>query len=344
MALDVLDTAEAWAKEGRRTALATVTQTWGSAPRPVGSHMLVDDTGDFVGSVSGGCVESSVILAAMDVVASGVPQVLNFGVADELAWKAGLSCGGHIEIFIEPVTRDETAGMPVSLLVQLNAARRDRRLCMVVTDRLACRSALVFPDDASISGDLAAMVAARFASLASGAASIGEERYFFRVHQPPLRLVLIGAVHIAQTLVTLAGALGYDLVIVDPRELFASEARFGGVRLITEWPRVALAALGVDRSTACVTLTHDPKLDDDALHYVLARDCFYVGALGSRTSHAGRLERLRRAGVSDDQLQRINAPVGLKIGALTPEEIAVSILAQVIAAWRADRLDKGTPL
>ncbi len=231
--------------------------------------------------------------------------------------------------------------MHLSLLRDLNASREKRRTCMVVTEQATGRSDLIFPD---VAHSYSAAISDRFASGASGEVVVDDRRYFVRVHAPPVRIVIIGAVHIAQTLVTLAAALGYETVIVDPRTLFASEARFPTARLITDWPAAALETLGIDRSTACVTLAHDPKLDDDALRYVLPLDGFYVGALGSRKSHAKRVERLLAAGIPDQQIQRIHAPVGLPIGALTPEEIAISIMAQIVATWRADRVaEKSRP-
>lgn len=228
--------------------------------------------------------------------------------------------------------------MHLSLLEKLNAARQQRQACMVVTDLATGRSGLVFPGIDHAYAAIEGQISDRFVSGASGEAVVDGARYFLRVYVPPVRLVIIGAVHIAQSLVTLADVLGYEAIVIDPRAIFASRQRFPAVRLITDWPGVALARLGMDRSTACVTLTHDPKLDDDALQYVLPLDCFYVGALGSRKTHARRVERLLEAGVPHHLTQRIAAPVGLPIGALTPEEIAVSIMAQVIATWRADRV------
>lgn len=228
--------------------------------------------------------------------------------------------------------------MHVSLLHELNAARSERRTCMVVTDLGAGKSELIFPGLDHGWPEIAQDITDHFASGASGEVVAGERRFFLRPHIPPLRIIVVGAVHIAQALGSIAATLGYEMVIIDPRTLFASQDRFPAARLITDWPKVALPTLGVDRATACVMLTHDPKLDDDALRYVLPLDCFYVGALGSRKTHAKRIARLLGEGIAQEQIDRIHAPIGLAIGALTPEEIALSIVAEIVAAWRAERI------
>ena len=228
--------------------------------------------------------------------------------------------------------------MHISLLHDLNTARSERRTCMVVTDLTTVQSELVFPELDHRYPELAQAIAEHFASGTSGEAMAGSVPYFLRTHIPPLRIVVIGAVHIAQALVSIAATLGYETVIVDPRTLFASKERFPTAQLITDWPKDALPTLWIDRATACIMLTHDPKLDDDALRYALQRDCFYIGALGSRKTHAKRIARLQQAGIPMDQIERIHAPIGLAIGALTPEEIAVSIIAEIVATWRSDRV------
>ena len=161
-----------------------------------------------------------------------------------------------------------------------------------------------------------------------------EGKVFLTVHVPPTRLVIIGAVHISQALAPIAALLGYDVTVVDPRTAFASEERFPGVKVIAEWPETALPPLGVDRYTAFVALTHDPKVDDPALLHALERDCFYIGALGSRKTHGRRIERLKEQGAKDEQLARIHAPIGLPIGAISPPEIAVAIMGEITSRLR----------
>jgi xanthine dehydrogenase accessory factor len=229
--------------------------------------------------------------------------------------------------------------MKLATLAALNAARRARHGIVLVTDLESGEERLVADKD--VAGDTLAMPLAE--QLRKGKSAMiehGGRRYFLTVHVPPVALVMIGAVHISQALVPLARLVGYDPVIVDPRTAFATPERFPGVRLIAEWPDIALPGLGVDRYTAFVALTHDPKIDDPALQHALARECFYVGALGSRKTQARRLDRLKTAGLSDAALSRIHAPIGLDIGAISPAEIAVSIVAEITAALRLESGEK----
>jgi xanthine dehydrogenase accessory factor len=222
--------------------------------------------------------------------------------------------------------------MDLSLLSALNAARADRRAAVLVTDLDGMAPARLVTE-ATLAGDvLEEPIRAALRSGRSGV--VAETRTFLAVQVPPARMVIIGAVHISQALVPMARMVGYDPVIVDPRTAFATPERFPDVVLKAEWPDVALPPLGVDRYTAFIALTHDPKIDDPALLHAFEKDCFYIGALGSRRTHAKRVERLTAAGASDEAVARIKAPVGLAIGAISPAEIAVSVLAEVTQAWR----------
>jgi xanthine dehydrogenase accessory factor len=222
--------------------------------------------------------------------------------------------------------------MDLALLSALNTARADRRAAVLVTDLDGLSPARLVTEE-TLAGDV--LEEPIRAALRSGRSGVVDEtRTFLTVQVPPARMVIIGAVHISQALVPMARMLGYDPVIVDPRTAFATPERFPDVTLKAEWPDVALPPLGVDRYTAFIALTHDPKIDDPALMHAFARDCFYIGALGSRRTHAKRVERLTAAGASPEAVARIRAPVGLAIGAISPAEIAVSILAEVTQAWR----------
>lgn len=223
--------------------------------------------------------------------------------------------------------------MKLDLLQALNTERAARRAAVLVTDIASGAQRLVRAAEAT-ADPLADLVAQHLRTGKSGMAETPTGRVFLTVHVPPPRLVVIGAVHISQALAPMAKLLGYDVTIVDPRTAFASPERFPDVPLIAEWPDVALPPLGVDRYTAFVALTHDPKIDDPALLHALARDCFYVGALGSRKTHARRVERLTAAGLDAATIARIHAPIGLSIGAVSPPEIAVSILAEITARLR----------
>ena len=228
--------------------------------------------------------------------------------------------------------------MKAATLKALMKARADKAATALITDLESGAQTVVV--DGVASGDIAMGPAmARFVEDAltadkSMTADLNGQRYFIQIFNPPRRLIIIGAVHIAQVFSAMAAMAGYEVIVVDPRGAFATEARFPKVTLSTEWPDEALEALDIDKRTAIVTLTHDPKLDDPALKVALAREPFYIGALGSRKTHASRVERLTAAGISQQAIERINAPVGMDIGAVSPAEIAVSILAQMTAALR----------
>lgn len=299
----VIAAAREWA--GAPMALATVVSTWGSAPRPRGSHMLVHADGRFEGSVSGGCVENDIIATAAQVI-GGAPAVLKrYGVEDAAAWEVGLPCGGEIAVLVQPVAAH---GFDPELFERIAEARGAGRSLSVSTD------------------------------LDSGQSSLRpvEGAAFVNRYDPPRRLLIVGAVQIAQSLVGLAVPLGIQTIVIDPRERFLTAERFPGVTLDDRWPDEAIEALGPSRTSAVVTLSHDPKIDDPALIAALAAPTGYVAALGSRRSHAARLERLTAMGVSEDRCARIDAPAGLAIGAIGPAEIALSIAAAMVQAWRSD--------
>jgi xanthine dehydrogenase accessory factor len=225
--------------------------------------------------------------------------------------------------------------MKLDVLAALNTERAARRAAIVVSNIATAEQRLV--KAAEIAKDpLGAILAERLRSGKSGMADSDEGRVFLTVHVPAAQLFAIGAVHISQALAPIAKLLGYDVTIVDPRTAFASPERFPDVKIIAEWPDKALPSLGIDRYTAFVALTHDPKIDDPALLYALARDCFYIGALGSRKTHGRRVDRFKQEGIGDAEISRIHAPIGLNIGAVSPAEIAVSIIAQITESLRRE--------
>src|SRR5947199_7061340 len=224
--------------------------------------------------------------------------------------------------------------MKLEILKTLNAERAARRAAVVVTDVATGRQRLV--KAAEVARDpLKEEIEKHIRRGKSGMVEMPAGKAFLTVHVPPPQLVITGAVHISQALAPIARLLGYDVTIVDPRTAFASIERFPDVKVIAEWPDIALPPLGIDRYTAFVALTHDPKIDDPALTHALARDCFYIGALGSKQTHARRIERLKAQGLSDAALARIHSPIGLPIGAVSPSEIAVAILGEITARLRA---------
>ena len=310
--------AYAWAQAGRGAALATVVETWGSAPRRVGAQLAIAADGEMQGSVSGGCVEGAVVVEALEAIEDGTPRLLEYGVSDGDAFAVGLACGGKIRVLVEPVG---AKAMPFDVLGDLVRAR-------------AARQPVAY--QVPLSGGVGRLVtggyADRFRMDRSGVEDDGDT--FVAIHNPPLRLVIVGAVHIAQALVPMAQVAGFDAVVIDPREAFGSQARFPDAQVINVWPDAAMETVGVDTRSAIVLLTHDPKLDDPALHIALRSDAFYIGALGSKRTHASRVARLEEAGFTAADIARINGPVGLDIGAASPPEIAVSILSQMIQALR----------
>jgi xanthine dehydrogenase accessory factor len=326
---DPLTSALAWMDSRHKVAVATVTRTWGSAPRPAGSQMAVRDDGAFTGSVSGGCVEGAVIGEAQNALHDGKVRNLKFGVSDADAWAVGLACGGTIEVHVAPVL--DVARQ--ALLAELNSARAAQRTTVLATELSGGEDRLLFPDgDANDALTEAARVQARRDQ--SAAVDIEGRSWFLTVFNPPLDLAIIGAVHIAQPLSRIGTLTGYSVRVIDPRTAFASPERFPGLALGHEWPDEALATQPLAARSAIVALTHDPKFDDPALAAALKSPAFYIGALGSRTTHARRLDRLKAQGFSENELARIHGPIGLDIGARSPAEIAVAILAQMTAILR----------
>jgi xanthine dehydrogenase accessory factor len=294
---DVREQAERWLARGDRVALATVVATRRSAPRPVGSKLIVSERGELFGSVSGGCVESEVAVQAAEVLASGEPRLLSYGITDDQAWEVGLPCGGEIDVFVQPLAEVPADGDGV-LVTRLEGER-------------AGQVELAELDVGS-----------------SGIVELEGEQVFAEVLGPPPRLVVVGATDTAEALCRLAGALGWQTVVVDPRPALVTRDRLPSPeKLITAWPDELEA--GAD--TAVVVLTHEERLDVPALTTALASEAFYVGAIGSRKTQAKRRERLLEAGVSEERLERLSGPAGLDLGADTPAETAVSILAEILA-------------
>lgn len=318
------EAARAFLDAGKGAALATVIETWGSSPRPVGAQLAISSEGEMVGSVSGGCVEGAVIHAGLDAIKDGQCRVLEFGVSDEDAFAVGLACGGTIRVMVEPVGTGQ--GLPTALLDELIARREARKPAALVTDIESWERQLCNEPE----GPLAEAIAQGFISDRSRL----EGSRFVHIHNPPLRLIVVGAVHIAQPLLAMARLAGYDVTLIDPRETFAADHRFPGETILQDWPDEAIEALAPDARTAIVTLTHDPKFDDAALKTALGSDAFYIGALGSTRTHAKRLARLEADGVPREMLDRIHAPIGLDIGAKSPAEIAISIMAEMTERLR----------
>ncbi len=306
----VLSQAGRWRELGRRVAVATVVATRRSAPRPVGSKLVVSETGQLAGSVSGGCVENDVVLAAQDVLAGGPPRLLTYGITDEMAFGVGLPCGGEIDVFVEELT---------------DAERPDVTLTVVAGEGVGERL-----DDPGL------LEAARRRGR-SHVLELGERTVLADVSAPPPRLFVYGAVDTAEALCRAAKLLGWRTVVADARASFATPERIPSAdELLLLWPDEALDRVQPDLGTAVVVLTHDDKFDLPLIRGALASDAFYVGWIGSRRNQERRRGLLREEGVTDDELDRIAGPSGLDIGADTPAETAISMLAEIIAV-RANR-------
>jgi xanthine dehydrogenase accessory factor len=331
---DVLTDITVWTSRGDRTALATVVDAQRSAPRPVGTKMAVNEYGEVIGGVSGGCVEGAVVEIADRVIGGDQPRLVHFGIADSEAWDVGLPCGGEIDVWVQAyqpgpfaeiaraggraaeITLLEGAGPGAKLLVQADGARSGTLGAPELDDdALRAAEELLWTD-----------------------ASVRRGSLFFDVVAPPPRLILFGAVDIAGSLCRLARDAGWRPFVVDPRARFATPERFPDAEaVIASWPEEALQQLGgIDPATSIAVLTHDPKLDDAVLGLALRSSARFVGAMGSKRAQARRRERLLGAGFREAELERISAPLGLDLGATSGEETALSILAEVVAA-RHDR-------
>lgn len=310
---DILEFVERCLAEGRRFAIAVVTQTWGSSPRPIGSMMAVAEDGSIAGSVSGGCVESAVIEAAQKALSSGSGEILRFDQLDpEDVWSVGLSCGGKIEVLVSLPGGD-----------WMEAFER-------------ARANVAF--DLEIWEQGARIHELPLAPRNGGEKGLGDEGFFLYHHRWADQLLILGGVHIAVPLIAIAKALGFQTILIEPRPAFADPSRFEVEpdETLEEWPDKALEQVHLDGSTYAVLLTHDPKIDDAALRILLRSEIRYIGALGSRTTQEQRRSRLREEGFTPEEVARISGPVGLDIGAITPAEIAVSILAEIVQVRRTD--------
>lgn len=337
---EIWQVVQQWQAEKQQVALATVIQVTGSSLRPEGSKLVISSGGAIHGSVTGGCVEGAVFEEAREVLKDRAPRLLSYGVTNQQAWDVGLSCGGSVEILVEAMdTPDWQAVLPP--LARVLAENQLAALLTIIRGDDVGKKMLVLPDgqthgslgnkelDQEAIGNLPENWATRLPlqiTLKNG------EELFADFIVPPPRLVIIGASHIAIPLVALANTLQFHTIVVDARSAFATRERFPHAHeLIVGWPADVLQQLKLDAATCVVALSHDDKLDNPALLFAITSPARYIGALGSRTTNAKRLEDLRAEGAKEQDLKRIHAPVGLKIGARQPEEIALSIMAEIVA-------------
>ncbi|GAA1183359.1 XdhC family protein [Ornithinimicrobium humiphilum] len=354
---EVLDKLLAWWDEGHPVAMGTVVGTWKSAPRQPGAAMLVGLDGEAVGSVSGGCVEGAVYELGQEVIASGTPVLQRYGVSDDEAMGVGLTCGGILDVFVERVSREDfpelgevaediAAGRPVAVVTVVehpDPALLGRHLVLRPEGEPTAGSLGSERLDAAVSDDARGMLAqGRTATLEYGPE--GERRgeglrVFVASYAPRPRMLVFGAIDFAAAVARVGSFLGYRVTVCDARPVFATRSRFPEAdEVVVSWPHryveQEIAAGRLDARTVACVLTHDPKFDVPLLEVLLgegAPDLAYVGAMGSRRTHENRLERLREAGLTDEQLARLRSPIGLDLGARTPEETAISIAAEIIA-------------
>ena len=294
-----------WRELGRKVAVATVVATRRSAPRPIGSKLVVSESGELAGSVSGGCVESDVVLAAQEVLAGGEPRLLTYGITDEMAFGVGLPCGGEIDVFVEELTDAERADVTLTVVAGAAVGERLHDPELEQEARRRGRSHVIELADRTVFADIAA---------------------------PPTRLFVYGAVDTAEALCRAAKLLGWRTIVADARASFATPERIPSAdELLLMWPDEALAQVQPDLGTAVIVLTHDDKFDLPLIRAALASDAFYVGWIGSRRNQDRRRGLLRDEGVTDAELERISGPAGLDVGAETPAETAVSMLGEILA-------------
>jgi len=334
---DVAAELELWLASSQPVAIATVVRISGSAPRPLGATLVARAEEKIAGSVSNGCVESAVYEEAIAVLKDGRARVVNYGISDEFAFTVGLSCGGSIDVIVEPVGALHRAA--------LEAVRSERPALLVrvvaPADRAGTVAVLTEDRAEGWSPELAELKVGALAALGEGrsrtvTARLGERDatvFLEAIAMPPL-LAIVGATHVGQALAHLAKAVGYRVVVVDPREALANAERFPGMEIVAAWPQEGLATLRFGPSSAIAILAHDDKFDHPALVAALRSAAGYVGAIGSRTTNEKRVAWLRSQGVADRDIARIHAPIGLDIGATSVEEIALAILAEIVAVRR----------
>lgn len=341
--LDIYPEIKKWVEQGKPFVWARVIRTWGSSPRPIGSVLAVSEDMEMIGSVSGGCVEGAVLKEAMEILKTGQSKRLKFGVSDEEAWAVGLTCGGAIHVFAERFLAFNKNKAELSIWQELHHAIAGNKGCVLATALFGATSnhLLVYPDG-STSGDF------DHPALVEAALKVYRERknkvieledgdYFLHLFPPKAKLLIVGAAHITADLVRLGNLYDFETIVIDPRGIFANKTQFPVPphQLHEDWPAEVFPQFELDEYTFAVLLTHDPKIDDQALHLLLRSKVAYIGALGSRRTQEKRVKRLTAAGFSEEEIARIHGPVGVDINAKRPKEIALSIMGEIVKVQNA---------
>lgn len=328
---ELLPTIDAWRAEGREFGRAVLIRVFGNGPRPEGATLLVADDGAMAGSVSGGCVEGAAAEEVGRARLDGCSRVIRFGISDEQAWGVGLACGSTIDVLIEPTVRPEVeaaaraaSGDAIAIPLPADAPAADGKPHAIAVAPMS--------DRVAIDGDLAAAAAHLVDRGRSGTVTLGQDQFFIETFARPQRVVVYGAIQAAIPLVRMARELGYRTAVADARAAFASRERFPDAdEVLVGWPDDVAAQLELSAEDAVVVMTHDPKLDEPAILTAMRAGCRYVGAMGSRRTQAARRERLLAAGLSEADLGRLRGPIGLDLGGREPAEMALAILAEIVA-------------
>jgi xanthine dehydrogenase accessory factor len=327
--LELLQLASQWGTQEHQVVIGTVINTWGSSPRPVGSVIIINELGEFEGSVSGGCIEGAVIHEALEIMKTQKEKLIEFGVSDDTAWSVGLTCGGQIEIYLEPFDKlnkllapwfDKINTSGLLLLRPLNGALPE---IIIDADVELLNTPMLGLPDGTVK-EAFKKNQAKLVNLDSGS-------IFLQPLITDHHIIIVGAVHIAQHLIPMLINLNFKVTLIDPRTAFANRARFPDIDVVHEWPQDILPNITINHQVGLVTLTHDPKIDNPAILNFLTTNAFYIGCLGSKKTHAKRTSFLKDEGFTEVDIEKISAPIGLDLGGRAPSEIALSIASEIIS-------------
>lgn len=316
-----------WQNKGQRIAMARVVETWRSSPRPAGSTLLVNELGEMIGSVSGGCVEKAVVAKSLKVLEANKPELVKYGVADDEAWEVGLSCGGALTVYVEPFFNEQDWDI-------INTCQKQNKGLIILTELNA--SGLHYFIDPEMenahSQEVNEAMRSYFLKDQNGIIEKEGVTYFCHVFPPKKRMILIGSAHITAEMISLAHQYDFETIVIDPRDTFAKKTAYADQpsQMLVNWPQEVLHDIQLDHNSYVVILSHDPKIDDEALKILLKSQARYIGALGSKRTHAKRVERLKGYGFTEEEIAKIHAPIGLPINALLPKEIALSVMSEII--------------
>ncbi|MDA0195880.1 MAG: XdhC family protein [Bacteroidetes bacterium] len=326
---DVIENISSWINKNQVVVVATVIKTWGSGPRKVGSGMVIGPGGEIAGSVSGGCVEGDVVKQSDEVRNTGISKIIHYGITDDEAWEVGLSCGGQIDILLEQITSKKCESW-----LELQQCIITNKGCILASPLYKdAQPLLIKANESDIHSELEKIAFEAYEQRRSTVASIEGVEYFVNVFPKKSQLIIIGAAHISSELVELASMHGFETIVIDPRGLFSGGTQFNVKpdQAHQKWPAEVLESMNLNSDVFATLLTHDPKIDDQALHILLKSGVSYIGALGSRKTHQKRTGRLKSAGFSDEEIARIHAPIGVDINAKSPREIALSVVSELVS-------------